>query len=296
MSEGRSAVGDGRSAMSEGAALIVFGGERSAAAVAAQAALELAGGGGGVALLIELGGGLPPRRGWAAPAGRSAARQAELLTEQGFAAQARGALVVVDCRGEGCAVAAGRLIADAQPPVVVLCRQPRDDRIDRLLISAERVSLAASTDAVVAQLAASEIGELGTAVQLIEPPTGLRAFWALAGLRWPPLGSNGGQATVELLAVTPLLLAVALAAAQLLASGLCRELAAEAAGAGAAAILQDRSPQQAARQTMPGWSHSKLKVTRRGRQIEVSAAPPTLVPGLASLLAVTARADAGPPP
>ncbi len=295
MSDGRSAMSDGRSAIGDGAALIVFGDERSAAAVAAQAALELASGG-GVALLIELGGELPPRRGLAAPAGRGAARQAELLTEQGFEAQARGALVVVDCRGEGCAAAAGRLIAAAQQPVVVLCRQPRDDRIDRLLISAERVCLAAPTDAVVAQLAASEIGELGTAVQLIEPPTGLRAFWALAGLRWPPLGTNGGQATVELLAVTPLLLAVALAAAQLLASGLCRELAAEAAGAGAAAILQDRNPQQAARQTMPGWSHSNLKVTRRGRQIEVSAAPPTLVPGLASLLAVTARADAGPPP
>ena len=106
--------------------------------------------------------------------------------------------------------------------------------------------------------------------------------------------SARGQATLELLAVVPLVLLVALAAAQLLAAGACRELAGNAAGAGAAALLQDRDPAAAARAALPGWSRGRLSVTVRARQVRVELRPPSLVPGLAESLRTVVLADAGP--
>ena len=50
-----------------------------------------------------------------------------------------------------------------------------------------------------------------------------------------------------------------------------------------------------ARRALPGWSRGQLRVTRRGRELRVAINPPSLVPGLARLLSVEARADAGPP-
>ena len=106
--------------------------------------------------------------------------------------------------------------------------------------------------------------------------------------------SARGQATLELLAVVPLVLLVALAAAQLLAAGACRVLAGNAAGAGAAALLQDRDPAAAARAALPGWSRGRLSVTVRARQVRVELRPPSLVPGLAERLRTVVLADAGP--
>jgi uncharacterized protein (UPF0333 family) len=65
--------------------------------------------------------------------------------------------------------------------------------------------------------------------------------------------SERGQASVELAALLPLVLLVALVVAQLLAAGRCRELAGQAAAAGAAAVLQDEDPAVAARRALPGW-------------------------------------------
>ncbi len=104
----------------------------------------------------------------------------------------------------------------------------------------------------------------------------------------------GGQATIEMLGAVPLLLAAILGLAQLLAAGVCRELAAHAAGAGATALLQDRDAAGAARAALPGWSRAGLSVQVSGRRVRVVLRPPSAVPGLAARLQAKAVADAGP--
>ena len=103
-----------------------------------------------------------------------------------------------------------------------------------------------------------------------------------------------GQAVIEVLALTPMLLVAALAAAQVLAAGVCGELAGHAAEAGAAAILQGSDPHTAARQALPGWSRDGLDVAVHGRRVTVRLTAPGLVPRLAALLASQVSADAGP--
>ena len=63
-----------------------------------------------------------------------------------------------------------------------------------------------------------------------------------------------GQATVELVAMLPLLFVVAFAAAQLLMAGAAAEYAGHAAEAGAVALLEGRDAAAAARSAVPGWS------------------------------------------
>ena len=106
--------------------------------------------------------------------------------------------------------------------------------------------------------------------------------------------SSSGQATVELVGMLPLAVLVALAAGQLLAAGLARELAGHAAEAGAVALVQDLDPRQAAREALPGWSAGRVDVDVRERRVRVRVRPRALVPGLADELAATATADAGP--
>lgn len=103
-----------------------------------------------------------------------------------------------------------------------------------------------------------------------------------------------GQAAIELLAVLPLLLLVVTAGGQLLSAGVCRELAAGAAHAGARALLEDRDPRTAARRALPGWSSRRAAVSVTGRVVRVSIRPPAVLPGLARLLRAERRADAGP--
>lgn len=106
--------------------------------------------------------------------------------------------------------------------------------------------------------------------------------------------SERGQASVELLASVPLVLVVVLAAAQLLAAGVCREYAAHAAQAGASALLQDRDPVQAAGAAIPGWSHAGVRLTAGGRRVVVRVRPRAALPGLGGLLTAESFADAGP--
>ncbi len=102
-----------------------------------------------------------------------------------------------------------------------------------------------------------------------------------------------GQASVELVAMLPVAVAAMLAALQLLAAGATRELAGHAAGAGAVALLQRADARDAARAAVPGWSSARMAVTVRGPAVTVRMRPPTLLPGLASLLESSVRADAG---
>ena len=102
-----------------------------------------------------------------------------------------------------------------------------------------------------------------------------------------------GQASVELVALAPLLLAVVLAAAQLLAAGAARELAGHAAGAGAIALLQGTDPAAAAREAVPGWSGGRVDVRIDGRRVRVRLRPRSFLPALGGLLESTAHAHAG---
>ncbi|MEA2245697.1 MAG: hypothetical protein QOH46_226 [Solirubrobacteraceae bacterium] len=105
---------------------------------------------------------------------------------------------------------------------------------------------------------------------------------------------SAGQATVELVGMLPLAALVALTAGQLLAAGAARELAGNAAGAGAAALVQGLDPRQAARDAVPGWSRRRVEVRVDGRRVRVRMRPVAVVPGLDRRLVATAVADAGP--
>ena len=105
---------------------------------------------------------------------------------------------------------------------------------------------------------------------------------------------SAGQASVELVVLAPLLLAIVLAVAQLLAAGAARELADHAAEAGAIALLQGTDPGAAARDAVPGWSRGRVRVRIDGRRVRVCLRPRAVLPALAPMLESTAEADAGP--
>jgi hypothetical protein len=118
---------------------------------------------------------------------------------------------------------------------------------------------------------------------------------AIGPNRAAPVAAPSGQASVELVALLPLAALIALAIGQLLAAGAARELADNAAEAGAAALLQGSDPAAAARAALPGWSRERTAVHVAGRRVEVRVRPRTVVPVLADHLVATASADAGPP-
>jgi hypothetical protein len=111
------------------------------------------------------------------------------------------------------------------------------------------------------------------------------------GFRHP---GERGQATVELVALLPLALIVALVLAQSLAAGRARELAGHAAEAAAVALVEGGEPQAAARQAVSGAARGQLDVRIHGREVTVRLTPPTLMPFLAARLTASATADAGP--
>jgi hypothetical protein len=113
----------------------------------------------------------------------------------------------------------------------------------------------------------------------------------------PPVAAGAGesgQASVELVALLPVAVVVALAVAQLLAAGAARELAGNAATAGAAALVQGADARAAARDALPGWPRSRVDLRVDGRRVRVRLRPRRVLPGLAERLTVTAVADAGP--
>ena len=84
-----------------------------------------------------------------------------------------------------------------------------------------------------------------------------------------------GQASVELLGLLPLLIAVALAAAQALAGG--------------------GDPRAGAREALPGWSRAHARVSVSGGEVRVELRPPTLLRALAGNLEVSASATVEAP-
>ena len=99
-----------------------------------------------------------------------------------------------------------------------------------------------------------------------------------------------GQASVELLAVMPLLLALALAVLQLLAVGYASVLAGNAAEAGALALAAGGDARAGAREALPGWSRARVDVSVRGGEVDVRLRPPALLRALGERLTVDASA------
>jgi pilus assembly protein CpaE len=104
------------------------------------------------------------------------------------------------------------------------------------------------------------------------------------------LRAERGQASLELLGLLPLLVAVALAAAQLLAVGYSSVLAGNAAEAGALALAGGGDPGASAREALPGWSRARARVAVAGGQVQVKLRPPTLLRALTGRLEVSASA------
>jgi len=109
-------------------------------------------------------------------------------------------------------------------------------------------------------------------------------------------GRERGQASVELVALLPVAAVVTLAAGQLLAAGQARELAGNAAGAGAIAIVQGEDPRDAVREALPDASRDRVTLRVEGRRVVVRLRPRAVLPGLSRRLTATASADAGPAP
>jgi hypothetical protein len=107
--------------------------------------------------------------------------------------------------------------------------------------------------------------------------------------------SARGQATIETIALVPVLLAVGLGLMQLLAVGYASVLAGGAAEAGALALAGGRDPRAAAREALPGWSEMRAKVGVEGGRVEIHLRPPSPLHALAERLEVTAAAEVEEP-
>ena len=101
-----------------------------------------------------------------------------------------------------------------------------------------------------------------------------------------------GQATVELAALLPLVLVIALAGYALLSGLAAGEQSGVAAEAGAIALLQDRDPATAARAALSPSTRATIRVS--GRTVTVTVHP--RVPLVARLLRTRVTAHAGPEP
>ena len=102
--------------------------------------------------------------------------------------------------------------------------------------------------------------------------------------------SAQGQATVETIALVPLLLVVGLGLMQLLAVGYASVLAGGAAEAGALALAGGRDPRAAAREALPGWSEARAKIGVEAGRVEIRLRPPSPLHALAERLEVSAAA------
>jgi hypothetical protein len=108
------------------------------------------------------------------------------------------------------------------------------------------------------------------------------------------VGSERGQASVEVVAMIPALLMVGLGLLQLLAIGYAATLAGAAAEAGALAVAGGGDARGAARASMPGWSRAGMHLEQRDGRVRVTVRPPSPIRALGRKLAVEASAAVGP--
>lgn len=105
-------------------------------------------------------------------------------------------------------------------------------------------------------------------------------------------GGQRGQASVELVALIPLVVLAVAAAVQVLAAGTAHERAGAAAEAGAVAILQDADPKAAVEAAL-GDALERASFTISGRRVRVTVRPRAFAAPVAEALASTSMADAG---
>jgi ATP-dependent helicase YprA (DUF1998 family) len=108
--------------------------------------------------------------------------------------------------------------------------------------------------------------------------------------------SERGQATVEFVALLPLLLTAGLAGAAVLAGQAAVEHAGQAAQAGAMALQAGTDARVAARSSLPAAARSRATIVLRDRRISVQVRPGIPIAPLADLLTARVTADAGPEP
>ena len=99
-----------------------------------------------------------------------------------------------------------------------------------------------------------------------------------------------GQASVELLGVLPLLVALALAVFQLLSVGYASVLAGNAAEAGALALAAGGDPRAGVHEALPGWSRARAEIDVSGGSVRVRLRPPSLLRALGERLTVRGEA------
>jgi hypothetical protein len=99
-----------------------------------------------------------------------------------------------------------------------------------------------------------------------------------------------GQASVEVVALIPIVMLCGLLGLQGLVAGANFVAAGHAAHAGALAGQLGRDPLRAARRATPGWPRGSMSVHNDDGLVAVELRPRSLVPGLSGLL--VARAEA----
>lgn len=93
----------------------------------------------------------------------------------------------------------------------------------------------------------------------------------------------------------PAMLVLGLAILQLLAVGYASVLAGAAAEAGALALAGGRDPKAGVRESLPGWSRARARVTVSGGTVRVRLRPPSPLAVVSRRLEVTGRASVGTP-
>lgn len=99
---------------------------------------------------------------------------------------------------------------------------------------------------------------------------------------------DSGQASIELVAIAPVVVLVGLLALQALVAGSAFVSVQGAAHAGALAGALGDDPARAARSALPEWSSGRVKVSVSGDRVRVKLTPRAIVPPLAALLKVDA--------
>jgi hypothetical protein len=105
--------------------------------------------------------------------------------------------------------------------------------------------------------------------------------------------SEGGQATIELIALLPLVLAAILVVAAILAGHAAEEQAGQAAHAGAIAILQGRDAREAARAALPSGTRRRARIEVAGRRVTVRVRPSVPIAAVATAMTADATAEVG---
>jgi hypothetical protein len=105
--------------------------------------------------------------------------------------------------------------------------------------------------------------------------------------------AQNGQATVELVALLPLLLVTALAAAAVIAAHAAGEQAGQAAEAGAVALLRGDDARAAALRALPEPARRRAAIAVRARRVTVALRPRLPIHALERRLIARVTADAG---